>query len=137
MRLALPSLFILFAATSCGTTGLGSPTPFDLNGRWEINTELGNLRPFCITITNNEVARTGECDDSPGTSTFAYHPPATISDSGEIIIRYSVGGAPADPLFLFDLHRYSNNTLRGTMVIFTNSTATQNDVFTNMVVTRK
>lgn len=131
------ALFLLTGLTSCGTTGLGSPTPFDINGRWEMNSELGNLRPFCLTITNNEVARTGECDNSPGTTMFAYHPAVTISDAGEIIVRYSVGGGAADPFFLFDLHHYSNNTLRGVMIIYTNGTATVNDTFTNMVVTRQ
>ena len=75
--------------------------------------------------------------DSPGTTEFAYHQAAMISSSDEVVISYSVTGMAADPLVFFDMHRHSDGTLRGVMIIYTNSVATTSSTYTNIVRTKQ
>ena len=137
MRRVCALLLLLCGVSSCGLFGGGLGSPLNINGRWVVDSELGGLRSTCITIENYAVARTGDCDESPGTTTFAYHPVASISSSDEVVISYSVGGAPADPLVLFDLHRHADGTLRGVMIIYTNGVATTSSTYTNVFWTKQ
>jgi len=126
----LCALPVLSVVLSCNSFSPAVLLPLDINARWEVNSELGTVRAFCITIENDRIVRVGDCDDSPGTTEFSTNPAATISETDEIVIYYSSTASPQTLVF-FDMHRQPDNVLRGVMILYTNGSASTNTTITN------